>query len=522
MKSIGTKFSLAVGLFAILFSAIILYRAATVARRHVQELTAMQARLALEFDVALREYAGEAIRPALEKRIPKDDFIVEAMSTSYIARKVFEKVRRTFPDCMVKFSSDNPRNPANKAGPAELKMLDYFRQNPGLTRWSGVLEMNGAKYQAHVRAMRVEESCLRCHGRVEDSPKVLLDRYGAGGGFHRTLGEVAGMDVIGIPLDGINAALRNDIRWSVATTAACLAALVGLILVSFRRLVNRRLTAIARHFQAGVSASDSLPLIEDQASDEIGILARSFDALAQRLRSLHQSLEERVRQRTAELRREQQTLKHLLQSSDHERQLLAYEIHDGLAQELAGAIMQLQTAEHLRDSRPAEADQAYQTGLRMLHGSLAEARRVIAGVRPPILDEFGVVAAIEHLVQDQNHVGERPTITFRSQVAFDRLAPALENAAYRIVQEALSNAIKHSQSPRIEIELSQDGDQIQIRVEDWGAGFEPRAVGEGCFGLEGIRERARLLGGKAAIESSPGQGTRVHAELPMTPREMVI
>lgn len=523
MRSIGTKFSLAVGVFAVVFSAIILYRAGAASKHHVEQLTATQAQLALEFDLALRKYAGDTIRPEMEKRVAKDDFVVEAMSTSYIARRVFEKVRQSVPEFVIKFPSDNPRNPQNQAGAEEQKLLEYFRANPQATRWVGTLEMDGAQYHAHVHAMRVEESCLRCHGRVEDSPKVLLERYGATGGFNYKLGAVAGLDVIGIPIDRMNAALNAETRMGVVTTAICLAVLFGSILLAFRMLVQRRLRAITAHFQQAAVGGDSksLALLDDRSPDEIGVLARSFNSLADRLRTLHQSLEERVQLRTADLRREQQTLKHLLQSSDHERQVLAYEIHDGLAQELAGAIMHLQTAEHLRESRPREAAQAYQVGIAMMHRSLAEARRVIAGVRPPILDEFGVVAAIEHLVQDRAAEGSGPQITFQDDVQFERLAPTLENAIYRIVQESLSNAVRHSQSRSVGVELKQEGDWIHILVEDWGHGFQPAEVGDGCFGLEGIRERARLLGGTAHVDSRPGQGTRIDVELPITLRETV-
>ena len=165
MRSIGARFTIVVCAFAVLFSAVVLYRAWSSTKAHTEELTAVQAELALEFDLALREYAGESIRPEVAKLIGEDEFIVEAMSTSHIARKVFEKVQSKFPDYVIKFPSDNPRNPVNKAGPEELKMLQYFRDNPEVSRWNGKLEMNGNQYLAYVNAMRIEKSCLRCHGR---------------------------------------------------------------------------------------------------------------------------------------------------------------------------------------------------------------------------------------------------------------------------------------------------------------------------------------------------------------------
>jgi signal transduction histidine kinase len=517
MKSIGTKFSVAVGVFAAVFSGIILVRAWWSAKSHVEDLTATEAELALQFDLAIRKYAGEVIRPAMAARIGKDEFVVEAMSTSYIARRIFEEVRKEFPDYVIKFSSDNPRNPKNAAGPEELKIIQYFRDHPAETRWVGKLDMNGSEYLAHLSPMRIDQSCLQCHGRPQDSPKSLLGRYGDKGGFYRKVGDVAGLDVIAIPMAKVNAALWADARTNLVATAALLILLVGSILFAFRYLVSRRLAAITKHFQDALRqpGDKTIAPVPVRASDEIGVLAESFNALAARLRELHQSLEERVRQRTAELRREQETLKHLLHSSDRERQLTAYEIHDGLAQELAGAAMQLDTYTRLKDQDPQQATQAFEAGVSAVRQGLAEARRLISGLRPPVLDELGAAAAIAHLVHESQAVEGAPEITLRSEVQFARLAPVVENAIYRIVQEGLANALKHSGSKKVRIELVQRGDRLEIRIEDWGSGFTWDRVTEGSYGLKGIQERARLLGGTAKIDTAPGEGTRITVDLPI-------
>jgi PAS domain S-box-containing protein len=219
-----------------------------------------------------------------------------------------------------------------------------------------------------------------------------------------------------------------------------------------------------------------------------------------------------------ELQKEHRALKHLLQSSDHERQLIAYEIHDGLAQQLAGAIMQFQTYAHLKDAKPRLAARAYDAAMTMLHQGHFEARRLISGVRPPILDESGVVAAVAHLVGEQR-LQNGPTIELLNEVEFNRLAPILENAVYRIVQEGLANACKHSRSQRLRVELVQHGDRLRIRIRDWGVGFDPAGIEEGRFGLYGIRQRARLLGGNATIESAPGEGACITVELPLVLEE---
>ena len=104
---------------------------------------------------------------------------------------------------------------------------------------------------------------------------------------------------------------------------------------------------------------------------------------------------------------------------------------------------------------------------------------------------------------------------FESNVQFGRLASILENALYRIAQEALTNACKHSQSKKVTVSLSQEGQEAWLKVQDWGIGFDPESVGKGHFGLEGIRQRVRLLGGRLTIESTPGSGTLVQVVVPI-------
>lgn len=238
------------------------------------------------------------------------------------------------------------------------------------------------------------------------------------------------------------------------------------------------------------------------------------------LLALFRDITERRKARLA-LEREHRTLARMLQASDHERQLIAYDIHDGLAQELAGAIMHFQVYEQLRDSHPDEARKAYEGGVMLLRKGHLESRRLISGVRPPILDESGVVAAIAHFAHDPAFE-HGPTVDFRSRVTFLRLAPVLENVIYRIVQEGLTNARNHSQSPRILVSLVQRGNRLRIVIRDWGVGFDPKDVQENRFGLEGIRERARLLGGRCRIRSAPGEGTAVIVEVPVVERETAV
>jgi NarL family two-component system sensor histidine kinase LiaS len=91
----------------------------------------------------------------------------------------------------------------------------------------------------------------------------------------------------------------------------------------------------------------------------------------------------------------------------------------------------------------------------------------------------------------------------------------LENAIYRIVQEGLTNALKYSQSKKVRIELVQAGKELRLVIQDWGVGFGSDKERDECFGLKGIRERARLLGGSASIETAPDRGTRIVVKVPV-------
>jgi PAS domain S-box-containing protein len=237
--------------------------------------------------------------------------------------------------------------------------------------------------------------------------------------------------------------------------------------------------------------------------------------LTETVEQLHNEIQERIRAESA-LQRERKTLEHLLRSSDHERQLIAYEIHDGLAQFLAGAIMQFQGSEYAKAEDPDQSAICFNAGMEMLRHAHSEARRLISGVRPPILDDSGIVAAIAHLAGDQGSSGGMK-IEFRSRVEFERLDSIVENAIFRIVQECLANACKHSGSESARIELAQSDRHLRIEIQDWGKGFTVDEAGDGCYGLEGVRERVRLLGGSVEIQSAPGAGTRITVELPLLP-----
>ncbi len=303
MKSVATNFFLPLCLLTALFVALDAYVVHRSERGDLTQILHKQTELALAFDLAIRSYTAEEIRPLMVERIAPDEFYPEAMSTSYVARSIFEKVREKFPDYIIKFSSSNPRNPINQAGPSERKMIDYFSAHPDVDTWSGEIELDGRDYIAQFSARRMKESCLRCHGEPEDAPAALVQRYGDTAGFHLPVGEVVALDTVAIPVAVTAQALRQDAIQHLGVMAVEVLALLALAAWVFRSTVLKRLRAMQRRFEQIVAqpVSTSLREVEEGRNDEIGVLARSFNKLTGRLRAAHESLEKRVAERTTEL-----------------------------------------------------------------------------------------------------------------------------------------------------------------------------------------------------------------------------
>jgi two-component system sensor histidine kinase DegS len=135
-------------------------------------------------------------------------------------------------------------------------------------------------------------------------------------------------------------------------------------------------------------------------------------------------------------------------------------------------------------------------------------------LRPLVIDEQGVVNAIEFLIAEEEARGGLK-IQFFHHVSFDRLPPLVEGSLYRIVQECLNNARRHSGSTDVEVWLHEDNQRLKLLVRDYGCGFDPDKVPDDRFGLESISKRAQIFGGNSEIESHVGEGTTIRVEIPL-------
>jgi signal transduction histidine kinase len=203
-------------------------------------------------------------------------------------------------------------------------------------------------------------------------------------------------------------------------------------------------------------------------------------------------------------------------AQEAERRRVAYEIHDGLAQLIVSGAQHLDTAADVMRDEPARAGEELARGQERLQRAIVETRRILMALRPSSLDALGLAGAVRELVDDLERQGG-PPVTLDEDLGAARLPSTVEAAAFRIVQEAVGNAIRHSAASEIAIALRRGADAVSVAVSDSGVGFADRLRGRG-LGLDSMRERARLVGGRLAIVTAPGAGTVVEAWLPIDAR----
>ena len=229
----------------------------------------------------------------------------------------------------------------------------------------------------------------------------------------------------------------------------------------------------------------------------------------------------RLHRALAECERElHETVGRLLVAQEEERRHIAYDLHDGLAQVATGTYQHLQAfAHHHRPPTPqgqAELDRV----LELARRTVAEARRVVANLRPTELEDFGLAHALRLQVEELRAAGWE--VAYDEALGLERLPLPIETALYRVAQEALTNLRKHAHTSRARVALESHRQTVRLEVQDWGRGFAPDAarppggLGE-RIGLLGMRERIASLGGRCTVESYLGVGTRVVAEVPVGP-----
>jgi signal transduction histidine kinase len=202
-------------------------------------------------------------------------------------------------------------------------------------------------------------------------------------------------------------------------------------------------------------------------------------------------------------------LRRVVAGQELERTRLARELHDETGQALTSILLGLRTIQEAEDTERAVEDMRA-----LVVSTLQDVRRLAVELRPSALDDYGLVPALERLTATVSEQGG-PTVDLEAQLADERLPGEIETALYRIVQEALTNAVKHAEAKSVSIVLTRTRSAVTVVIEDDGKGIQPSRDGNEGLGLVGMRERLALLDGRLRIESNPGAGTTVVAEVPL-------
>jgi signal transduction histidine kinase len=214
---------------------------------------------------------------------------------------------------------------------------------------------------------------------------------------------------------------------------------------------------------------------------------------------------------------EEEHLTHALDGAEQERGRWARELHDETLQGLAAVRMLVGTA--LRATDPDRREQTLREVHQEMGSEIEKLRHLITELRPAELDELGVEAAIETLVSRTTHLHDL-RIEKELDLAWEagrmpgRLSPQVENTLYRLVQESLTNVVKHAGATCAQIRLVETDGEVRLEVIDDGRGFDPGSTRREGFGLIGMRERASAVGGSLEIRSGPETGTRLAARMP--------
>jgi PAS domain S-box-containing protein len=214
----------------------------------------------------------------------------------------------------------------------------------------------------------------------------------------------------------------------------------------------------------------------------------------------------------------------LIRAQEEERRRVAYDIHDGLAQSAAAAHQHLQAFARHHTISSVQDQEELDEALELVREVVGEARQVIYDLRPTVLDDFGLAAAVRLQVATLRADGLE--IALEESLGDERLPQEVETTLFRVTQEALTNIRKHSQATKARVVLDHPGNVVRLLVSDEGRGFVPNGKtttnGRGeKVGLSGMRERVALLGGRFELHSEPGRGTMIEAEveLPETGEE---
>ncbi|OPX42018.1 signal transduction histidine-protein kinase/phosphatase DegS [Ruminiclostridium hungatei] len=268
---------------------------------------------------------------------------------------------------------------------------------------------------------------------------------------------------------------------------------------------------IKRRNDLEIRIRDSMKTLE-RADNLIGHVGIALEYLSSDLKGVGEQLSNLQQKQFLGLR--------IIEAQEDERKRVAREIHDGPAQSMSNAVIKAEICEKMMDINMTEAKIELQNLRKVMRDSLQEVRRIIYNLRPMALDDLGLLPTLErYVVSFKETTGIN--VTFKYRGIDETTKPVIALTVFRIVQEALNNVLKHSNSKTAGVILEKVDDKLNIIIFDNGVGFNPKSIKmtnsdlSGGFGLFSMKERVALLEGELSITSEEKKGTRLNIQIPL-------
>jgi two-component system sensor histidine kinase UhpB len=333
---------------------------------------------------------------------------------------------------------------------------------------------------------------------------------------------------VGGEADEVFAEVRDLRSGMVVLGGVTLVVVWAALLIGTRQLL-RPVRGLKEGAQRIAQGDLNTPL-ETSGRGEIGALATALERMRQQLQTdfrklseWNETLETRITERSRELEQRQkqtrQLLRRVITAQEGERARVSRELHDGIGQTVTAMEFSLHRLATSLPARNGKAHEQVQQAQTMTQQIMVDLRRIIAALRPGVLDQLGLVPALGW-VANQIMLPLGVEVTIERGDLPERLPEEIETTLFRIAQEAMVNVARHSKAEHLTIRLNNSNDQVVMTLVDDGQGFDPTSVslafehGRG-WGLIGMQERASLAGGQLNVESMPGEGTTVQVVIPM-------
>lgn len=379
-----------------------------------------------------------------------------------------------------------------------------------------------------------DETCQACHAlAADDRPAGVITTASDGQQYFRSMHPIEnreactrchdpGQRLIGVLLTDLSITpieqsltddLRSNLLWSLGTTLV----IIVLVGVAIQHWVVQPIGDIGKAIE-GFDRHGPLPTLPEAPADEIGKLSSTLNEMTTRIRMQDQqneALSAKLHQRVVE---RGNLLRRLITAQEEERKRVARELHDELGQGLSSMAIQLALAERQLGIDPQAAKGHLKQVEQLLDESTSQMDDLISGLRPAMLDDLGLQAALRALAK-RTLIPAGLAFELDLSCLQQELPGELETVLFRVIQEGMTNVIRHAQASRVDLKVACDNGWLICKLDDDGKGFDLNQLTgsnrDNGMGLLGMRERIEQVGGDLEVKSAPDAGTSLRARLPL-------